>query len=125
MLFRVDFYDAAGLAEQVQMYQEDMTGGSEEVRAEIDTKFHDIIKHLAEIDVEIEAKSQGWDLQRLPKSDITILRLAIYEIIYDANVPNAVAINEAVELSKAYGTDKSASFINGVLATVAKEHTEA
>ena len=69
----------------------------------------------------IEEKAKGWALARIAKSDLTILRLAVYEILFDEDVPNGVAINEAVELAKLYGGDKSYRFINGVLASIVKE----
>ena len=73
-----------------------------------------------EIDSIIEANSQDWTIQRLPKVTLAILRLAIAEIKYIDEVPNGVAVNEAVELAKTYGTSEDASFINGVLGAVAK-----
>lgn len=73
-----------------------------------------------EIDKIIEDNSQDWTISRLPKVSLAILRLAIAEIRYIDDVPNGVAVNEAVELAKKYGTNEDASFINGVLGTVAK-----
>ena len=124
MLFRVDFHSKEDLTEQVSIYLEEMENASKKVKEEINDKFYAVVDHIQEIDAQIEKNSQGWDLQRLAKSDITILRLAAYELLFDKNVPTGVAINEAVELSKEYGTDKSTAFINGVLATVAKELPE-
>lgn len=124
MLFRVDFHHKEELEEQVAIYMEEMANASKAAKKEIRDKFYAVVDHMDEIDAKIEEKSHGWDLKRLAKADVTILRLAIYEIIFDDDVPNGVAINEAVELSKAYGTDKSTSFVNGVLASVAKEYPE-
>ncbi len=76
--------------------------------------------NAAEIDNIIEANSQDWTLVRLPKVSLAILRLAVAEIKYMDDVPNGVAVNEAVELAKKYGTNDDASFINGILGTVAK-----
>ncbi|MBO5483887.1 MAG: transcription antitermination factor NusB [Lachnospiraceae bacterium] len=124
MLFRVDFHQKEELAEQAAIYMEEMENASKTAKAEIQDKFYAVVEHMAEIDAQIEEKSRGWDLKRLAKADVTILRLAVYEILFDKDVPNGVAINEAVELSKKYGTDKSTSFINGVLASVAREFPE-
>lgn len=77
-------------------------------------------EHLSEIDEIIEANSQDWTLARLPKVSLAILRLAVAEIKYIDDVPNGVAVNEAVELAKKYGTNEDASFINGILGTIAK-----
>ena len=73
-----------------------------------------------EIDEMINKQAKGWTTQRMGKVDLTILRLAVYEIIYDENVPVGVAINEAVELAKRYGQDESSGFVNGILAKFAK-----
>lgn len=74
------------------------------------------------IDSEIEATSQHWSLMRMPFVDRNILRLAVYEILFEPEVPCSVAINEAVEMAKAYGTDDSPKFVNGVLGRIAELH---
>lgn len=73
-----------------------------------------------EIDRVIEENSQEWTLLRLPKVSLAILRLAVAEIKYIDEVPDGVAVNEAVELAKKYGTNDDASFINGILGTISK-----
>ena len=73
-----------------------------------------------EIDSVIEANLQDWTISRLPKVSLAVLRLAVAEIKYVDEVPDGVAVNEAVELAKKYGTAVDASFINGVLGAVAK-----
>ena len=77
-------------------------------------------ENFAEIDEIIEANSQDWTIVRLPKVTLAILRLSVAEIKYIEDVPNGVAVNEAVELAKKYGTAEDASFINGILGTIAK-----
>lgn len=124
MLFRMDFYDVEGLELQAEMYLEDLEEASETEKEELKKKFHGIIEHVAEIDAKIEDKANGWTLKRLAKADLTVLRLAVYEILFDEQVPNRVAINEAVELSRLYGGDKSPRFVNGVLASIVKELPE-
>lgn len=74
-----------------------------------------------EVDSIIEANLQDWTLSRLPKVSLAVLRLAVAEIKYIDEVPDGVAVNEAVELAKKYGTSVDASFINGVLGAVAKD----
>ena len=76
------------------------------------------------IDAEIEATSQHWSLMRMPYVDRNILRLAVYEILFEPEVPDSVAINEAVEMAKAYGTDDSPKFVNGVLGKIAEMHCD-
>lgn len=73
------------------------------------------------IDKMINQKAKGWTTQRMGKVDLTILRLAVYEIVFDADVPTGVAINEAVELAKKFGMEESSGFVNGVLAKFAQE----
>lgn len=77
--------------------------------------------HREEIDAIIEAHIRGWNLRRLSKVALALLRLAIYEMRWDSSIPASVSINEAVELAKVYGGKNDAPYINGVLASVAKE----
>ena len=108
LLFGVEFHDRQELPEQIAVYEED--------GAYISGKCEDIVAHLAEIDEAIDAVAEGWKTGRMGKVDLTLIRLAVYEMKYDEDVPVGVAINEAVELAKKYGTDESPAFINGVLA---------
>lgn len=87
--------------------------------AQISGKFNKIIEKLDGIDTALNEKVQGWNTGRMGKVDLTILRLAVYEIMYDEDIPTSVAINEAVELAKKFGQDSSPSFVNGVLAKFA------
>ena len=75
---------------------------------------------MEEIDEIIEQTATGWTIARMGKVDLAILRLAVYEMKKDEDIPVSVAINEAVELAKKFGQDESPSFINGVLAKLAK-----
>ena len=74
----------------------------------------------AALDEKISGALKGWTLRRLSKVDLAILRLAVYEMKFDEDVPVGVAINEAVELSKKYGGDESPAFINGILGKLGK-----
>lgn len=87
-------------------------------------KTKEIMTHLQQLDEQIETLSEGWKLKRIGKAELAILRLAIFEIQQDKEVPIGVAINEAVELSKQYGSDKSSKFINGILGKLATEEVE-
>ena len=75
-----------------------------------------------ELDGVIEKHVQGWALNRLARVDLTILRMAAYELMYMPEVPVGASINEAVELSKRFCEDKSSGFINGILGSVARAH---
>jgi transcription antitermination protein NusB len=74
--------------------------------------------HLADIDAHIQSAAREWPLQQMARIDKNILRLAIYEILFNNTVPAKAAINEAVELAKIFGSDTSSRFINGVLGTI-------
>lgn len=74
-----------------------------------------------ELDALIEAHAVGWRLQRIGKVDLSILRLALYEMLYREDVPESAAINEAVELAKRYSDVKSRQFVNGILGSVSRE----
>ncbi|MFK4765836.1 transcription antitermination factor NusB [Desulfobaculum sp. SPO524] len=77
-------------------------------------------KNKEDIDKRIDEYSQHWKLSRIARIELTILRLAMYEMLYLADVPLKVAINEAVELAKRFGDDNSKNFVNGILDAVAK-----
>jgi len=77
-----------------------------------------------ELDVELEAHSTGWPLDRVAPLERSILRLALWEILTEATPP-AVAIDEAVRLAKRYSTDEAGAFVNGVLGAVARDREEA
>ena len=82
-----------------------------------------VVDHSAEIDELISTNSQGWTLARMPAVDRAILRLGVWELVFNDEVPAAVAIDEAVELAKELSTDDSASFVHGVLAAVGRQRS--
>lgn len=82
-----------------------------------------VAEHINDIDTEIEATSRDWRLERMPRVDRAILRIGVWEIRYNDEVPNAVAIAEAVSSATEYSTDDSSRFINGVLGRIADRHT--
>lgn len=86
---------------------------------QIRDKVNRIVEKLDEIDEKLNMTAEGWQTKRMGKVDLTILRLAVYEIKYDEDIPTGVAINEAVELAKKFGQDSSPAFVNGVLAKFA------
>ena len=116
ILFRVDFHEEDNLQEQLELYMEELEELKEADSAYISNKCKEIFSKVAEIDEAINAQTKGWKTTRMSKMDLAILRLAVYEIKYEESIPDKVSINEAVELAKQYGTDDSASFVNGVLA---------
>ena len=116
MLFRVEFHEEGEMTGQLGMMDDELENIKEEDAAYINDKCSDIISKIPELDEAINASTTGWKTSRMGKVDLSIIRLAVYEIKYEEDVPAKVAINEAVELAKLYGTDNSASFVNGVLA---------
>ena len=117
LIFRAEFYDKEELPEQAKLFFEDYELEMKpENEAYISDKSNKILAKLDEIDGMINKEAKGWTTERMGKVDLTILRLAVYEIKFDDDVPTGVAINEAVELAKRYGSENSPAFINGVLA---------
>ena len=118
MLFRVEFHNVEDMPEQMNMFEE-VEEFSEKDKEYISNKFHNIVEKIDEIDAAINEVSEGWKTRRMGKVDLTLFRLAVYEMKYEDDIPVKVAINEAVELAKQYGTDESPAFVNGVLAKLA------
>jgi transcription antitermination protein NusB len=77
--------------------------------------------NLPHLDELIAAKAKGWTLARMPVLDLSVMRLAVFELVQRPHVPTAVVLNEAVELAKRYSTDDSGRFVNGVLAAIAAD----
>lgn len=119
LVFGVEFHPPEELKERIRLYfeQEEITG--ERDREYIAEKTEAVAAHVEEIDGLINQHSTGWKTKRMNKADLSILRLAVYEMKMDEDVPVSVAINEAVELAKRFGGEDSSSFINGVLAKLA------
>lgn len=132
LLFCADFYPTEETEEQIEQYftepqeEEDIPNGVGEIihspaldvfdGGYVKTKVENIMAKIPELDAKIDEIAKGWSTRRMGKVELTILRLALFEMKYDEDVPEKVAINEAVELAKKYGGDESPSFINGILA---------
>ena len=117
LIFRAEFYDKEELPEQEKLFFEDYELNMKpEDETYISEKSNKILEKLDEIDGMIHQEAKGWTTERMGKIELTILRLAIYEIKFDEDVPAGVAINEAVEIAKKFGQEESAGFVNGVLA---------
>ncbi len=119
LLFRTEFHSAAEMTEQENFYLGDLGEISDGDRSYIQGKVDAICEKKADLDGQIDAVADKWKTERMTKVDLTVIRLAAYEMIYDEEVPTGVAINEAVELAKRYGTEQSPSFVNAVLAKLA------
>ncbi len=143
LLFSADFYDTESMKAQIDSFfkdeeeeflEEEMLrieeegGKADEIvipayltegREQIREKVLAIMERIPELDRMLDEKIQGWNTGRIGKTELALLRLALYEMRYDDNISDAVAINEAVELAKKYGQEKSGEFVNGVLAKFA------
>lgn len=118
ILFRIEFQPKEEMEEQLALYLEELESAKDTEKEYIRTKYAAIAEKVEMIDEKINASVTGWKTPRMGKVDLTILRLAVYEIEWDEEVPQGVAINEAVELAKRYGGEESPSFINGVLGKI-------
>ncbi len=139
LLFMSDFYDKKELKDELLLYfdapfpfeensekNEDINEQSslkenlsDDDRRRIVARYVEIIDKFDEIDKKISEVSKGWTIDRIGKVELAILRLAVYEILYDEGIPTSVSINEAVELAKKFGPQDSYSFVNGILARFA------
>ena len=119
MLFRVEFHDDKELPEQLILFEDELEPISEDEKIYMTNKYKDIYAHIEELDAAINEVSKGWKTIRMGKVDLTLIRLAVYEIRFEEEISVKVSINEAVELAKKYGTDDSPAFVNGILAKFA------
>ncbi|MBR5375669.1 MAG: transcription antitermination factor NusB [Lachnospiraceae bacterium] len=120
LLFESQFNDPADMPEQARLYlTESEEACDDESAAYIEDRFNSIIKTIPTLDELIQEHSSGWSLDRIGKVELSVLRLAVWELKFDDDIPAGVAINEAVNLAKKYGQDGAGSFINGILANFA------
>lgn len=119
MLFRIEFHDEASMKEQFELSAEEAAKATPENQRYMEDKCEAVLSKLNEIDSMINEAAHGWKTSRMGKVDLTLIRLAVYEIKYEDDIPVGVSINEAVELAKKYGTDDSFAFVNGILAKFA------
>ncbi len=125
LLFRIEFNEKEDMPEQLRLFFEESDEElAEPDRRYITAKYEKIMERLPEIDRLLNEKAQKWTTDRMGKVELTILRLSVYEVLYDEEVPVGVAINEAVDLAKKFGQDLAKSFVNGVLARFAPQETK-
>lgn len=119
LLFCLEFHTPQETEEQTQLYAD---GLLEPLKKDVDyirEKAEKIYAARNSLDEKINAVATGWKTDRMGKADLILIRIALYEMTEDEEVPTGVAINEAVELAKRYGSKDSASFVNGILAKLA------
>ena len=122
LLFRIEFNSDEEMKAQCELFFDSPDEVfSPEDEKYIKDKYDQIYSRIEDIDRLINEKAKGWDSDRMGQVELTIIRLGVYEIMYDDDVPESVAINEAVELAKKFGQDKSHGFVNAVLAKFAQQ----
>ncbi len=124
LLYSLEFYDKKDYDTMIDRYLDDQEVEDPDDRAQIRKKALAVMDRKDEIDAAIDERSEHWKSKRIARMDLAIIRLAVYEIEDDDEIPMKVAINEAVDLARKYSSDQSPGFINGVLARFAKDHPE-
>lgn len=120
LLFRVEFNRPEEMEEQKNLFLEDEEcRAGEKDAAYIAAKYEQIAAKIPELDEMLNEKADAWSTARMGKVELTILRLALYELKFDEDIPTGVAIDEAVQLAKKFGQDGSGAFVNGILAKFA------
>ena len=121
LIYSLEIQQPENIEEQIELYLESNNINEEEAKKYISDVILGTRNNEEEILKNIEKNlKEEWKINRISKMDLSILKLAIYEIKY-TEIPYKVAINEAVELAKKYGEDKSKNFVNGILASIVKE----
>ena len=119
MVFQIEFNKPEDMPEHLELYLEELQSAKDKDNEYIGTKYRAVVSKIQEIDEILNEKTTGWKTTRMNKIDLAILRLAVYEIQWDEEVPTGVAINEAVELAKRFSGEEGPAFVNGVLAKIA------
>lgn len=127
-LYRIDFVgpfkdaspDMQKLADDLGSFWADSGEGDPDIKAFAEDIVSGTVRNLGEIDSAIQKAAEKWKLYRIAAIDRNILRCAVYELLFRKDIPNAVSINEALEIAKKYSTAESASFLNGILDKIAK-----
>ena len=115
LMFQNDFYGTDEFEEQMSNFLANFHFPEDREKVER------LIALMPDIDEKISANAKGWKIERIAKAELAILRLAVYEALYEESVPVGVAVNEAVELAKEYGGENGAAFVNGILGKIVNE----
>jgi len=127
LLFRSEFHSTEEMNEQLNMYISEMEHPmldegerlydlSKEELLELTSKYDAITSKKNELDMLINARAEKWTTDRMGKVELSVIRLALYEMSYDDDIPQGVAINEAIEIAKKYSGKEAGAFVNGILA---------
>lgn len=121
LLFQVEFHEPEEMVRQLRLTMEDNEEvGSRRDADLIEARCHAVRERIPDIDRLIGENTEGWDTSRMGKVELAVLRLAVYEIRYDEDIPAGVAIDEAVEIAKMYGQDNAGGFVNAILGKIVK-----
>jgi transcription antitermination factor NusB len=115
LLFLSEFNNDDEMPEQLSLFFDAIEELADKDQQYMQDKYEQVKSHLEEIDGLLNNCSSGWKTSRMSKVDLAILRLAVYEVKFDEDIPESAAINEAVELAKRFGGDDSPTFVNGIL----------
>ncbi|MEE1085998.1 MAG: transcription antitermination factor NusB [Schaedlerella sp.] len=121
MVFQLEFNVPDDMQEHLDLYLEELESAAEKDIEYIQNKYKAIAEKVEEIDAILNETSSGWKTNRMNRVDLAILRLAVYELKWDEDIPNGVAINEAVELAKKFSGESAPAFVNGVLAKIVEK----
>ncbi len=121
LLFQVEFHEPEDMPRQMRLFLEDNEAiASQKDSDYIEERCQAVREKLPEIDKLIDDNTEGWNTTRMGKVELTVLRLGVYEMSFDDDIPPRVAIDEAVELAKKYGQENSGGFVNAILAKIMK-----
>jgi len=118
LLFQMEFVDVSEREQVKSVFFSENPEINEDEKSFIIKEVDGVNSRINEIDELIKSRSIGWDISRMSKIDLAILRLAVYEMKFSGDITISVAINEAVELAKKYSSDEAPAFINGILGKV-------
>jgi len=119
LLFLREFNSEDEMSEQLALFFDAIADVSDTDQQYMQEKYEQVQVRLEAIDEILNKNASGWTTTRMSKVDLAILRLAVYEVKFDEEVPVSAAINEAVELAKRFGGDESSVFVNGILGVIA------
>ena len=115
MLYALDSNSSAGVRETLQTFREEQGEIAGRVREFAEGLVRGVQAEREVIDEAIRARSKNWSLSRMPRVDLNVMRLATYELMFRADIPKKVSINEAIEIVRRYGDKESPAFVNGIL----------
>ena len=120
LVFQTEFNTDTDVKKAIETYTEEYEDLQKGESDFVSREYRGRLANTESIDSYIDKYAVGWSVERLAKTDLAILRIGVYEIMFDNEIPDAVAVNEAVELAKEFSGDKAPAFINAVLSKIVK-----